>query len=103
MKKFIAVSISLFLVACGQDPAPTEQVEPVVVKPVVTEPAPSSEIQVQVDRFADIQVLSYKVPGFDQLSLQEKKLVYYLSQAALSGRDIIYDQNYAHNLRIRKL
>jgi len=103
MKKFIAVSISLFLVACGQDQAPTGPVEPVVVEPVVTESAPSSEIQVQVDRFADIQVLSYKVPGFDQLSLREKKLVYYLSQAALSGRDIIYDQNYAHNLRIRKL
>jgi len=99
MKKFIAVSISLFLVACGQDQAPTESAEIVVAEPVAT----TSEIQVQVDRFADIQVLSYKVPGFDQLSLQEKKLVYYLSQAALSGRDIIYDQNYAHNLRIRKL
>ena len=107
MKKFIAVSLSLFLVACGQDQAPTEPakvvkaVEP--VEAVVVEPAPSSENQVQVDRFADIQVLSYKVPGFDELSLREKKLVYFLSQAALSGRDMIYDQNYAHNLRIRKL
>jgi dipeptidyl-peptidase-3 len=98
MKKLITVSISLLLVACGQDQAPTESVEVVAV-----EPAPTTENQVQVDRFADIQVLSYKVPGFDQLSLREKKLVYYLSQAALSGRDIIYDQNYAHNLRIRKL
>ena len=98
MKKFIAVSISLFLAACGQDQVPVESVEVEAV-----EPAPTTENQVQVDRFADIQVLSYEVPGFDQLSLQEKKLVYYLSQAALSGRDIIYDQNYAHNLRIRKL
>jgi dipeptidyl-peptidase-3 len=50
-----------------------------------------------------VEVLRYEVPGFDDLPLQEKKLAYYLSQAALAGRDIIYDQNYEHNLRIRKL
>ena len=43
------------------------------------------------DRFDDIKVLKYRVPGFDTLSLDEKKLVYYLSQAALSGRDILFD------------
>lgn len=58
--------------------------------------------QYKADRFADVQILRYKVPGFDQLSLKQKKLVYYLSQAALSGRDIFYDQNYKHNLRFRK-
>lgn len=56
----------------------------------------------KVDQFADLAILRYQVPGFDQLSLNEKKLVYFLSQAALSGRDMIYDQNYRHNLRIRK-
>ncbi len=56
----------------------------------------------QVDRFADIQVLRYEIQDFDKLSLDQKKLVYYLSQAGLAGRDIIYDQNGAHNLAIRK-
>ncbi len=60
------------------------------------------EFEYKVDRFADIQILRYKVPGFEQLSLEQKKLVYFLSQAALSGRDIFYDQNYKHNLRFRK-
>lgn len=54
-----------------------------------------------VDRFADIQVLRYDIAGFDNLSLNQKKLVYYLAQAGLSGRDIIYDQNNAFNLEIR--
>lgn len=54
-----------------------------------------------VDRFADVQVLRYDIEGFEKLSLSQKKLVYYLSQAGLSGRDIIYDQNNAFNLEIR--
>lgn len=56
-----------------------------------------------VDQFADLQVLRYRVPGFENLSLQQKKLVYYLSEAALQGRDILFDQNGKYNLRIRKL
>lgn len=55
------------------------------------------------ERFADLQMLRYKVPGFDQLSLRQKTLVYYLSEAALCGRDILFDQNGAYNLRIRKM
>ena len=58
--------------------------------------------KVQVDRFADLEILRYQVPGFEDLSLRQKKFVYYLSEAALSGRDIIYDQNYKYNLLIRK-
>lgn len=54
-----------------------------------------------VDRFADVQVLRYDIAGFESLSLSQKKLVYYLSQAGLSGRDIIYDQNNEYNLEIR--
>lgn len=54
------------------------------------------------DRFADVQVLRYQVPGFEALSLQQKQLLYYLSQAALSGRDITYDQKFAGNLAIRR-
>ena len=56
-----------------------------------------------VDRFADIEVLRYEVPEFDRLSLNQKKMIYYLSQAAQSGRDIIWDQNGRYNLQIRKL
>ena len=54
-------------------------------------------------RFADIQLLRYRVPGFDNLSLRQKLYVYHLSEAALSGRNILWDQNCQHNLRIRLL
>lgn len=56
-----------------------------------------------VDRFADIEVLRYPVPGFEQLTPQQKKLVYYLTEAALSGRDILWDQNNRYNLQLRQL
>lgn len=61
------------------------------------------EIQYNVETFYDIEVLRYDVPDFNQLSLQQKKLVYYLSEAALQGRDILYDQNCRYNLAIRRL
>ena len=61
-----------------------------------------TDFQWEIDRFADIRILRYQVPGFDKLSLDQKKLVYYLTQAGLSGRDIMYDMNYRHNLSIRK-
>lgn len=54
------------------------------------------------EQFADIQVLRYEIPGWDNLTLKEKELVYYLTQAGLAGRDIYWDQNYRHNLKIRK-
>lgn len=54
------------------------------------------------EAFADKRIVRYQMPGFEQLSLQQKKLVYYLVEAGLAGRDIIYEQNYRHNLEIRK-
>ena len=54
------------------------------------------------EQFEDIKVLRYQVPGFDELTLKQKKLVYYLTEAGLAGRDIMYDQNYRHNLSIRR-
>jgi dipeptidyl-peptidase-3 len=54
------------------------------------------------EQFADLRIQRYQVPGFEELSLQQKQLAYYLYQAALSGRDMIYDQNYKHNLYIRR-
>lgn len=56
-----------------------------------------------VDRFADIEVLRYQVPDFDKLSLDQKRLVYYLTEAALWGRDILWDQNYKYNLPLRQM
>lgn len=97
MKRLLPLLVTALLVSCGQEPAP---VDTTTETEAATE-APTYEIL--VDRFADVEVLRYEVPGFDELSLKQKKLVYYLSQAALVGRDIIYDQNYEHNLRIRKL
>ncbi len=56
----------------------------------------------QIDRFDDKRILRYQIHGFDRLSLQQKKLVYYLTQAGLAGRDIMYDMNYRYNLPIRR-
>lgn len=55
------------------------------------------------EQFSDLKILRYQIPGFNDLSLQQKKLAYYLAQAAISGRDIYWDQNYRHNLVIRRL
>tara|TARA_R110000787_G_scaffold81036_2_gene175880 strand:+ start:38228 stop:40273 length:2046 start_codon:yes stop_codon:yes gene_type:complete len=62
----------------------------------------SGEFDYNVEQFADIKVLRYQISGWENLTLKEQKLVYYLTQAGLSGRDIIWDQNYRHNLTIRK-
>lgn len=56
----------------------------------------------EVDAFADLQILRYKVPEFESLSLEQKELIYYLAQAAAEGRDILYDQNGKYNLAIRR-
>jgi len=67
-----------------------------------TETPSNQEFQFNADKFADIQVLRYKIEGFEQLTPKQKELVYYLYEAGLSGRDIIWDQHYKHNLAIRK-
>jgi len=54
------------------------------------------------EQFEDIKVLRYQIPGFDELTLKQKKLVYFLTEAGLAGRDIMYDQNYRHNLSVRR-
>lgn len=80
-----------------QQSPPTE-----AVSTADSEPVAEDLFAYEADRFADIRILRYQVPGFDDLTDQQKELLYYLSQAALSGRDIMYDQNYKHNLRIRR-
>ncbi len=64
--------------------------------------AVNEEFTYEVDRFEDISVLRYRLPGFEQLSAGEKEFIYYLSEAALCGRDILWDQNFRYNLVIRK-
>ncbi|RLD26543.1 MAG: hypothetical protein DRI54_02675, partial [Bacteroidetes bacterium] len=76
---------------------------------VVTSKELNSSVSVQHDdgfkylteQFADLRIVRYRIPGWDRLSLNQKKLVYFLTQAGYSGRDIIWDQNYRHNLAIR--
>lgn len=65
--------------------------------------AKEDNFQYVVDRFADIEVLRYKVPDFESLPLQKKLFIYYLTEAALQGRDILFDQNGRYNLAIRQL
>lgn len=79
--------MSLLLIACGSEKTSSPAVE---------------NFNFTVERFADIEILRYRVPGFESLSLQQKELLYYLNQAALEGRDILYDQNNRHNLSIRR-
>ncbi|MFN4080203.1 MAG: dipeptidyl-peptidase 3 family protein [Saprospiraceae bacterium] len=72
-------------------------------KPNAGEKTGNSESpSIVLDTFADLQILYYDLPGWDELSLRQKTLIYYLSEAALAGRDIIYDQNCKHNLAVRK-
>jgi dipeptidyl-peptidase-3 len=96
MKKQILstfVIMTALLTACnpGSKKAPTEN-----------KMEETKEFKYLLEQFADLKIMRYQVTGFDELSLQQKKLAYYLSEAALCGRDIIFDQNYKHNLKIRK-
>ena len=65
--------------------------------------AQADKFDYTVEQFADLQILRYRVPGFEDLSLKQKELVYYLTEAALEGRAILFDQNGKYNLRIRRM
>ncbi|MBG8555513.1 dipeptidyl-peptidase 3 family protein [Hymenobacter guriensis] len=84
---------------------PTDATASTAVTPPAT-PAASAPaagpFQVVSEQFADLRILRYEVPGFEALEPKQKELLYYLYEAALSGRDIIYDQNYQNNLRVRR-
>ena len=88
MKKGLMIGLmgAMTLVACNQE---KEKVE--------------DQFNYTVEQFADLQLLRFKVHGFEELPLKQKKLVYYLSEAALQGRDILFDQNGKYNLIIRKM
>ncbi|AXT53239.1 dihydrofolate reductase [Aquimarina sp. BL5] len=92
------IAISAMLIACKKDPSIQDQINQQETKQEIVE----EKFDYNVEQFADIKVLRYQIPGWENLSLKEQKLVYYLTQAGLSGRDIMWDQNYRHNLQIRK-
>ncbi len=89
----VFLSAALFL-SCADEKKETAATE-------TTEKTQEDNFEYLVDQFADVKVLRYKIPGFEDLSLNEQKLVYYLTQAGLAGRDIMWAQNYRHNLEIR--
>ena len=99
IKRLIPVFLlgAMFQQACAPKEAPKE-------KAAVEETAKetTSEFNYLAEQFADLKLIRYRIPGWDNLSLQQKKLAYYLTQAGYEGRDIIWDQNYRHNLTIRK-
>jgi len=98
MKKIaFAVTAATFaiLTACGDAPKQKET----VVEEVKTE---SPDFQYLSEQFADLKLVRYQIPGWENLELKQKELLYYLSQAAVAGRDIMYDQNFKHNLTIRR-
>jgi len=88
MKKLIlSLTAAILLASCAQ----TQKEE---VK---------ADFSFQAETFADLKLIRYQVPGFEKLSLQQQKFVYFLSEAGYAGRDIIWDQNYRHNLAIRRV
>ncbi len=99
MKKvsWLTLAISVFMMSCN----PTENNNQASAE-AETETKKQFDFQWQTEQFADLRILRYQIPGWEKLSLQQKKLAYYLNMAGLAGRDIIYDQLYRHNLEIRK-
>jgi dipeptidyl-peptidase-3 len=119
MKRLAVITISLLttiLTACGEDSLPPEQQTPgVTAETAVADDWQPADVPAQqqviddtgfvwqTEQFADIRIMRYQVPGWDKLDLRQKLLAYYLNQAGLAGRDIMWDQNYRHNLALRKL
>ncbi len=96
MRKIFSILLATPLfVACGGDHQSNDV-------PKADTVAVADTFQWEAEQFADVRVLRYQIPGWDQLTLQQKQLCYYLNMAGLSGRDIMWDQNYKHNLKIRR-
>jgi dipeptidyl-peptidase-3 len=101
------LGITILVVGCGDGGT---EVEPGTAArstggqlPIAVEQSAAGDgFAVEAERFADLRVLRYRVPGFEDLDLETKKLLYYLYQAALSGREIIYDQKFEYNLAIKR-
>ncbi|MBC3844884.1 dihydrofolate reductase [Winogradskyella echinorum] len=90
---FTIFLIAVFALSCKDDSKQAAKDEAKVTA--------ETKFDYNVEQFADIKILRYQIPGWENLSLKEQKLVYYLTEAGLAGRDIMWDQNYRHNLKIR--
>ncbi|KZS40405.1 dihydrofolate reductase [Aquimarina aggregata] len=95
-KILVFTAFIAFTVGCKNEPKVQDQIDQKEAE--ITE----EKFEYVVEQFADLKILRYQIPGWDNLTLKEQKLVYYLTQAGLSGRDIMWDQNYRHNLTLRK-
>lgn len=97
--KFLKLSIFTLalatMTACGGDKSASEKKDGESTQS-------ADDFVYMTEQFADIKIIRYQIPGWDELPLKDKKLSYYLAQAGLAGRDIIYDQNYRNNLAIRR-
>lgn len=91
----LVVTASTILFSCGGDTTNEE-----TTKDIVEEN--DADFVWKTEQFADIEIVRYKINGWDKLTLKQKQLAYYITQAGYAGRDIIWDQNYRHNLKIRK-
>lgn len=102
LRLVVFLNATLFLLFSCSPKVTESPVKSSAMKP----PAPASSAPVPekviLDTFADIQILQYDLPGWDKLNLRQKTFIYYLSEAALAGRDIIYDQHCKYNLTVRK-
>jgi len=101
---YLLLAVCLGLSACDKPTQPTQQSNEDQSVPAKTDEPVSieSEFEWSTESFADIKIIRYQIPGFDELKPRQKELVYYLVQAGLAGRDILWDQNYRHNLSIRR-
>lgn len=98
MKKSIVIAMTAVLcVSCGQKQQKEGAQSTTLSTPSI------EEFDYKVDRFADVEVIRYRVPGIENLSLKQQEMLYYLSEAAICGRDILFDQNGKYNLAIRTL
>jgi len=94
----LITTLSVLFLACeSKEPTVTTDTDTTTIETTTPE-----DFNWSPDKFADKKIVRYQIPGWEKLSLQQKKLVYFLTEAGLSGRDIMYDQNYRHNLVIRQ-
>ena len=97
----VPITAALILSACKSNQSDDLSNDKIVKQDTMKKESTES-FEYVTEQFADLRILRYEIPGFDELTLQQKELLYYLSEAALCGRDIIFDQNYKYNLTIRK-
>ena len=104
LKKLVFFSILLITISCGwiKDLTNSSNSTNKGINQSIQNEDKNEDFIYLTEQFSDLKLIRYQVPGFEELELRQKKLIYYLSQASLSGRDIIFDQNYRHNLRVRR-